>query len=244
MRYVLVALLALGFGVAVTLTALRSGNEPVDPIQTILLQLKTQAIIEHERQIAIWYRVCPEVVGVNPQLFVAWPGKLSYELPLGDVRIERRGAELIVSTGAIRADEPALPTDFMDYLSTDPLFNFANESELINREVQKASPIARYLTTYYLRRDATLREDFEREVRELVMRIAGAIDAGITTVTVKIAATDAQPLKLPALELCAGSAAAVNGLPFAKIEDGYTIPIGFAPQAKPQGIASLFPGGP
>lgn len=246
MRYVIVALLALGVGVAVTRAVLGPVAEPIDPIHAIVTELKTQAIIEHERQIAVWYRACPEVVGVNPQLFVAWPGKLSYELPLADVRVERRGSELLVTTGPIRADEPSLPTDFMDHVATDTLLNLVNEAELVNAEIAKASPIARYLTSYYLRRDPSLRADLERELRDLVLRIAGAIGAGITSVTVKIPSEDvpaAKLPKLPTLELCAATAAAVNGLPFAKFEEGYTLPIGFQPaSSRAQGIVTLHPG--
>jgi len=62
-----------------------------------------------------------------------------YELELNDVSIERGGDTLQVRTGAIHADEPAVPTDFLDYLSTSSLFTFANEQELVNREIQKSS---------------------------------------------------------------------------------------------------------
>jgi hypothetical protein len=59
--------------------------------------------------------------------------------------------------------------------------------------------------------------------------------------------------KLPKLELCEGTMASVNGLPFAKVDSGYTVPIGFhAPQPfhagspssgdVPQGIASIYGG--
>lgn len=243
MRHVIVALLALGVGIAVTLAVLRPAPEPFDPIRTIVQQLKTQSIIEHERHISVWYRACPEVVGINPQLFVAWPGKLSYELPLGDARVERRGTRLVVTTGPIAADEPAVPTDFMDYLATDPLLNFVDETELVNAEVKKASPIARYLTAYYLRRDPSLRADFEEELRSLVLRIAGAADPSLTEVTVEIEDAQVQIPKLPQLELCEATLAAANGFPFAKYEEGRTLPIGFQPQRmQPKGIVSIYPG--
>lgn len=240
MRYLLVALLALIVG-GLAARAWLDEPEAVDPIQIIVTQLKTHAIVEHERQIAIWYRVCPDVVGIDPQIFVAWPAKLSYELPLADVQIERNGDRLTVRTSAIRADEPAVPTDFLDYLSTDSLFNFVNEQQLVNDEVRKASAIARYLSTYYLRRDASLRDDFARELESLVARLAAALDAGVGMIEVEIPPLEAMTPKLPKLELCAGSTASVNGLPFARLEDGYVSPIGFAPTqaSKPQGIASV-----
>lgn len=233
MRSFLVAVLALALGILLA----RGWWKPVpagDPIQVIVTQVKTHAIIEHERQIAIWYRSCPEVVGVNPEIFVAWPGKLSYELGLDDVAITRSGDVLTVKTGAIRADEPTIPTDFLDYLSTSPWLNLVNEQELVNREIARASPIARYLSVYYQRRDPSLALDFRKELAEFVMRLAGALDLGIREVKVEIPAADVKFPKLPALELCAGSTASVNGVPFAKVDDGYTIPFAF--DAAPRGV--------
>jgi hypothetical protein len=110
-----------------------------------------------------------------------------------------------------------------------------DENELVNEEIKKASGIARYLANYHLKRDATLYDDVAAELRALVLRIAGAIDAGITEVTVDIPRPDPKLPELPPLELCAGTRAAVNGLPFAKDESGYLVPIAFRipPRAAP-----------
>ncbi len=154
---------------------------------------------------------------------------------------------------AIHPDEPAVPTDFLDYLSTTSLFTFANEQELVNHEIQKASVLARYLTAYYLLRDESLRGDFAAEVQGLVTRMAGALGVPAKQVEVDIAREDLKLPKLPKLELCGGSAASVNGLPFARLEDANTVPIAFRPPpskrsaeaaepapAKPEGIASIY----
>jgi hypothetical protein len=226
MRTFLVAALALTLGILLARGWWKEAPAG-DPIQVIVTQVKTHAIIEHERQIAIWYRSCPEVVGIDPEIFVAWPGKLSYELGLADVEITRDGNVLTVKTGVIRADEPAIPTDFIDYLTTSPWFNFANEQELVNREIARASPIARYLSVYYQRRDPSLVEDFRGELAEFVMRLAGALGLGIEAVKVEIPVAEVTFPKLPKLELCASTTASVNGVPFAKVEDGYTIPFAF-----------------
>jgi hypothetical protein len=240
-KYFLVALVALVLGGWLASNWLAE-RETVDPIQIILTQLKTHSIVEHERQIAIWYRVCPEVIGVDPQIFVAWPAKLTYELSLADVRLERAGDRVRVRTEAIRADEPAVPTDFLDYLATDSLFTFADEQKLVNEEVRKASAVARYLTHYYLRRDASLREDFASELESLVGRLADALGAGVSSIEVDIPVVESPAPKLPMLELCAQSTASVNGLPFARVEEGYMSPIAFKPsrEAQPQGIASVY----
>ncbi len=253
MRYVVIALLALGLGAWIARSYyLPKTQEPVDPITVIVMQMKTHAIIEHERQIAVWYRACPDVVGVNPEIFIAWPAKLSYELELADVTIERSGDLLKVHARAIHPDEPAVPTDFLDYLSTSSMFTFANEQELVNHEIQKSSALARYLTTYYLLRDDSLRGDFAVEVQGLVTRLAGALGVPATHVEVDIAKEDVKLPKLPKLELCTNSAASVNGLPFARLEDAYTVPIAFKPPpskrspgsttdaGKPEGIASVY----
>ena len=249
MRYLLAAILVLALGVWIG-TRLQEKPQPTDPLTVIVTQLKTQAIIEHERQIAVWYKACPEVVGVNPQMFVAWPGKLSFELPLDDVRIERSGSTLTVHTAAIRPDEPALPTDSLEYLSTEPILNLVDEAELVNAEMRKASAIARYLSSYHLKRDTTLYDAMADELKSLVLRIAGAIDAGITEVRVDIPRPDPKLPQLPKLELCPGSMADVNGLPFAKDESGYLVPVAFrvaSPPGKtaestdrPRGAAVIF----
>jgi hypothetical protein len=255
MKYVVIAVLALVLGaLGARAYYKKSEPEPVDPINVMVLQMKTHPIIEHERQVAVWYRACPEVTGVNPEIFIAWPAKLSYELELNDVTIERAGDTLRVHTRAIHSDEPAVPTDFLDYLSTSSMFTFTNEQGLVNREIQKSSPLARYLTAYYLLRDESLRGDFAAEVEGLVMRMAGALGVPVQKVEVDIAKEEVKLPRLPMLELCSGSMASVNGLPFARVEDNYTQPIRFRPPpsnrspvvpseqppGKPEGIASVY----
>jgi hypothetical protein len=253
MKYVVIMLLALILGGLI-------GREiwgekkatPVDPVQVIVTELKTHAVIEHERQLAIWYRACPSVFGKTPQIFIAWPAKISYEVELSDVKVERVGTVIKVHTAAIHANEPAVPTDFMDYLSTTSIFTFANEQELVNHEIGKASPIARYLTTYFLARDPSLQGDFADELQKLVEHLAGALRVPVTKVEVDVPKPSVSWPKLPKLELCEGTMASVNGLPFAKFADDSTIPIGFRPPQPthggsaptgadaPKGIASVY----
>jgi hypothetical protein len=243
MKTALIALLSLVIGAFLARAIWLPKPEPVDPIQVMVTQLKTHAIIEHERGIAVWYRACPDVVGVDPQLFVAWPAELSYELELSDITVERTGTTLTVRTKSIKADEPSVPTDYMDYLSTNPLFNFANEQQLLNEEIGKASSLARYLTAYYLLRDASLREDFSTELEELVRRLAGALAVPVTSVKVEIEEFEPRLPKLPSIALCQGSYASANGLPFARLEDASIVPIRFdptKPATKPMGIASVY----
>ncbi len=151
MKYLVIAILALVLGGLIGRAIwMQKPEQPVDPVQVIVTQLRTHAVISHERQLAIWYRACPSVLGKTPTIFIAWPATISYQLELKDVQVSRSGSVIKVRTPAIHEDEPSVPTDFMDYLSTKSIFTFANEEELVNHEIGKASPIARYLTTYFL----------------------------------------------------------------------------------------------
>jgi hypothetical protein len=233
-KYVVIALLALILGgfIGHAIWGGKPEPKPVDPVQVILTQVRTHAVIEHERQIAIWYRACPPVIGKTPQIFIAWPAKLVYQLELGDVQIRKTGTVITVTTAGIHSSEPSVPTDFMDYLSTTSIFTFANEQELVNHEIGKASPIARYLTTYFMARDPSVEDDFADELRSLVEHLAGALGVAFTRVDVevpKVVVPEGTWPKLPKLELCEGTYAAVNGLPFAKTDGNYTVPIGFKP---------------
>jgi hypothetical protein len=81
-------------------------------------------------------------------------------------------------------------------------------------------------------RDPSVADDFADELRSLIEHLAGALNVQVSRVDVDIPKTEiavgAWP-KLPKLELCEGSYAAVNGLPFAKTDGPHTIPIGFKP---------------
>ena len=244
MKYVVIALLALILGGLIgRMIWSEKKPEPVDPVQVILTQVRTHAVIEHERQIAIWYRACPSVLGKTPTIFIAWPAKLIYQMELADVQIQRSGTVIKVTTPIIHADEPSVPTDFVDYMSTTSIFTFANEQGLVNQEIHKASPIARYLTTYFLYHDPSLRADFADELRNLVERLSGALGVKVTEVDVDIPQVELQPRewpKLPKLELCRGTLASMNGLPFAKnMDSGDTVPIGFHPPPSNRSLRAL-----
>ena len=255
MKYLVITLLALVVGTLIgRMIWGEKPAQPVDPVQVIVTQVRTHAVIEHERQVAIWYRACPQVLGKTPQIFIAWPARLIYQLELAGVQITRDGTVIKVTTPAVHSEEPSVPTDFVDYLSTTSLFTFANEQELVNHEIGKASPIARYLTTYFLARDPSVEDDFADELRSLVEHLAGALGVRFTRVDVdipKVVVAQKSWPKLPKLELCEGSLAAVNGLPFARTDGEYTVPIGFRPQPShrsagnpteaPKGNASVLP---
>ena len=104
---------------------------------------------------------------------------------------------------------------------------------LFRSEIGKASPIARYLTSYFLYHDASIQSDFADELRSLVEHMAGALGVPFARVDVDIPVVKPERPqdwpKVPKLELCEGTLASVNGLPFAKVDGGTTLPIGFRP---------------
>jgi hypothetical protein len=243
MKYVVIALLALILGGLIGRAIWGEKKpEPVDPVQVILTQVRTHAVIEHERQIAIWYRACPSVLGKTPTIFIAWPAKLIYQMELADVQIQKVGTVIKVTTPIIHAQEPSVPTDFVDYMSTTSIFTFANEQGLVNQEIHKASPIARYLTTYFLYHDPSLQADFADEIRNLVERLSGALGVQVTAVEINTPQVELKAQewpKLPTLELCSGTMAAMNGLPFAKnMGNGDTVPIGFRPPPSQRSLSA------
>src|SRR5579871_5669672 len=242
MRYLVISVLALLLGGLLGRAIWGERPAQPDPIQVIVTQLKTHAVVAHERQLAIWYRACPSVFGKTPQIFIAWPARLSYQLELNDIQVTRNGSVIKVTTSAIHPDEPSVPSDFVDYLSTTSIFTFANEQGLVNQEIHKASPIARYLTTYFLYHDPSLQADFADEIRNLVEHLSGALGVQVTSVEVNTPQVElkneAWP-KLPKLELCSGTMAAMNGLPFAKnMDNGDTVPIGFRPPPSQRSLSA------
>ena len=256
MKYVVIALLALILGGLIGRAIWSEKKEqPVDPVQVIVTQLKTHAIVAHERQLAIWYRACQTVWGKTPEIFIAWPAKLSYEIELSDVQVTRAGNVIKVRTAAIHPNEPAVPTDFVNYLSTTSIFTFANEQELVNHEINKASPIARYLTSYFLARDPSLQGDFADELQRLVEHLAAALGVQAARVEVDVPKPQFVWHPMPKLELCSGTSALVNGQPFAQDEQGSTTPVRFHPPQPlragappagndaPKGIASVYGAG-
>ena len=120
---------------------------------------------------------------------------------------------------------------------------FANEQGLVNQEIHKASPIARYLTTYFLYHDPSLQADFTDEIRSLVERLSGALGVQVSAVEINTPQVELKPQewpKLPKLELCSGTMAAMNGLPFARnMDNGDTVPIGFRPLPSLRSLRAL-----
>jgi hypothetical protein len=179
--------------------------------------------IEHERRVTVWYKSCPEVPGINPEVFVIWPGRLLYTLDLAKSQLTLKGEVLQVSTPPIEVEEPAVPSDLAQFAANNPFWNLSTDASIGNAAIRKATPVARYLSIYFLKHDPTLRGYFSKELEVYLRGVAGALNVPVREVAVDIAEAKVPTPVLPALELCSGTTASANGVPFLREQDGDTI---------------------
>jgi len=197
------------------------------PINVMVTQMRTRAIIEHERQVTVWYKACPEIRGVNPQVMVIWPAKLNYELDLADVKLSL-GADgvLHVSTPPIRADDPSVPSEVGEYMAQTSFWTLDSEQAIVMREMQKATPLARHLTGYFLRNDVGLSDQFKEELETYLRGMTGALGMHVAKIDIEIPKVDVKIPPRPEITLCEGSVALANGFGFARRQaDGAVVGI-------------------
>jgi hypothetical protein len=200
------------------------------PLNVMVTQMRTRAIIEHERHVTVWYKACPEVTGVNPQVMVIWPAKLNYELDLAATKLTiSPDGTLHVETPAIRADDPSVPSEFGEYMAQTSFWTLDNEQAIVRREMQKATPMARHLTAYFLRNDVGLSQHFKEELETYLRGIAGALGVTVTKIEIVIPSEKVIIPPRPSITLCEGAVAVANGLPFARREADGTV-IGIYPR--------------
>jgi hypothetical protein len=197
------------------------------PLNVMVTQMRTRAIVEHERHVTVWYKACPETKGVNPQVMVVWPAKLNYELDLAETKLSL-GADgvLRATTPPIRADDPSVPSEVGEYLAQTSFWTLDNEQAIVMREMQKATPLARHLTAYFLRNDVGLSDHFKEELETYLRGMLGALRVPVTRIEIEIPTVDVRIPPRPDLSLCEGSVALANGLAFARRQaDGMIIGI-------------------
>ncbi len=197
------------------------------PLNVMVTQMRTRAIVEHERHVTVWYKACPETKGVNPMVMVVWPAKLNYELDLADTKLSL-GADgvLRATTPPIRADDPSVPSEVGEYLAQTSFWTMDNEQAIVMREMQKATPLARHLTAYFLRNDVGLSEHFKEELETYLRGMLGALRVPVTRIEIDIPTAEVRIPPRPDLSLCEGSVALANGLAFARRQaDGMIIGI-------------------
>jgi len=226
LKNVIALIIALALGAVGYRLWLRKDAEE-SPLMVMVTQMRTRAIIEHERQITVWYKACPEVPGINPQVMVIWPAKLNYELDLAATKLSL-GADgiLHVDTPPIRADDPSVPSEVGEYLAQTSFWTLDSEQAIVMREMQKATPLARHLTAYFLRNDVGLSDQFKEELETYLRGISGALGLKVARIDVEIPREEVKIPPRPELTLCEGSVALANGLAFARRQaDGSVIGI-------------------
>jgi len=197
------------------------------PLNVLVTQMRTRAIVEHERQVTVWYRACPEVRGLNPQVMVIWPAKLNYELDLAATKLSLSSEGVLkVTTPPIRGDDPSVPSEVGEYLAQTSFWTLDSEQAIVMREMQKATPLARHLTAYFLRNDIGLKDQFKEELETYLQGITGALGLLITRIDIEIPDEEVRIPPRPELALCEGSVALANGFSFARRQaDGSIIGI-------------------
>jgi hypothetical protein len=200
------------------------------PLNVMVTQMRTRAIIQHERSVTVWYKACPEVPGINPQVMVIWPAKLNYELDLADTKLSLSpDGVLHVATPPIRADDPSVPSEVGEYMAQTSFWTLESEQAIVLREMQKATPLARHLTAYFLRNDVGLSSHFKEELETYLRGIAGALGVVVKKIEVDIPTVEVMIPTRPELSLCEGSVALANGLAFARRQTDGTV-IGIYPK--------------
>jgi hypothetical protein len=220
MRKRIVTLAALAAAIGVGYWWAFGRAEPPDPIMVLITQMRTRAVIEHERRVTVWYKSCPEVPGVNPEVFVIWPGRLLFTLDLAQSQLALEGDVLHVTTPPIGIEEPAVPSDLTQFVANNPFWNLATDSSVGNAAIAKATPVARYLSVYFLKYDPSLQGYFTHELETYLRGVAGALNVPVRQVVVEIAQAKIPAPALPKLELCPGSTATANGVPFLRENAG------------------------
>jgi hypothetical protein len=229
LKHVIAIIIAVGVG-AVGYAFWTRKDAEESPIMVMVTQMRTRAIIQHERQVTVWYKACPETRGVNPQVMVIWPAKLNYALDLADTKLSL-GADgvLHVKTPPIRAEDPSVPTEVGEYMAQTSFWTLDSEQAIVMREMQKATPLARHLTAYFLRNDVGLSAHFKEELETYLRAMTGALAVPVKRIDVEIPDQEVTIPPRPEITLCEGTEALANGLGFARRQADGTI-IGIYPK--------------
>src|SRR5688500_16799835 len=200
------------------------------PLNVMVTQMRTRAIVEHERHVTVWYKACPETKGVNPLVMVVWPAKLNYELDLAETKLSLSADGVLrATTPPIRADDPSVPSEVGEYLAQTSFWTLDNEQAIVMREMQKATPLARHLTAYFLRNDVGLSAQFKEELETYLRGISGALALPVTRIEINIPEVEVNIPQRPELSLCEGTVALANGFGFARRQADGTV-IGIYPR--------------
>jgi hypothetical protein len=229
LKHVIAIIIAVAVGAIGYAMWIRKDAEE-SPIMVMVTQMRTRAIIEHERQVTVWYKACPETRGVNPQVMVIWPAKLNYELDLADVKLDLGSDGVLhVKTPPIRADDPSVPSEVGEYMAQTSFWTLDSEQAIVMREMQKATPLARHLTGYFLRNDVGLSAHFKEELETYLRGMTGALGVPVKSFDIEIPEQEVVIPPRPEITLCEGTVAIANGMSFARRQPDGTV-IGIYPK--------------
>lgn len=143
-------------------------------------RFRDDVVVSHERDITMYYHVCPErdekfsllgTINRPPKLFIIFPATLKYKLSLKDLEITERENEYVVKLGIIQADKPFINTGKVTSIVTESKAGTAEE-RYENREKARATDIVSYLTLSQLETDTSnIKERMEKEVSNLLKAI-------------------------------------------------------------------------
>jgi hypothetical protein len=116
-----------------------------------------------------------------------------------------------------------------EYLAQTSLWTLDSEQAIVMREMQKATPLARHLTAYFLRNDVGLADQFKEELETYLRGISGALGLKVTRIDIEIPKEEVKIPPRPELSLCEGSVALANGFGFARRQQDGTV-VGIYPR--------------
>ena len=79
-----------------------------------------------------------------------------------------------------------MPSEVGEYLAQTSFWTLDSEQAIVMREMQKATPLARHLTAYFLRNDVGLSDHFKEELETYLRGIAGALGVPVTRIEIDI----------------------------------------------------------
>lgn len=146
-------------------------------ITNLVANMQDDTVVEHERDMVIWYRTCPKKIhwhDISPEILVIFPSTVRYELSLQNISLpELVDGEWIVEAGPIIADKPVIDTNRQTSLADgNPL---TDEGEYLNRETARMTPIASYLALQQLQSEQNvIRKRMTLQIEKLIQSMQNA----------------------------------------------------------------------
>jgi hypothetical protein len=122
-----------------------------------------------------------------------------------------------------------VPSEVGEYMAQTSFWTLDSEQAIVMREMQKATPLARHLTAYFLRNDVGLSAHFKEELETYLRAMTGALAVPVKRIEIEIPEQEVVIPPRPEITLCEGTEAIANGLSFARRQSDGTV-IGIYPK--------------